>query len=120
MPSSPSWIANSEVMYKPKFIKGFKIGVEWQVMSSWYVDQVNKVKYEDKGAFGIKGISVINFRIGYQWKGMEVFSNIMNATDELYAYSATRGNAATDRTSYTAAAPRLFMLGLQYNFTGKK
>ena len=120
MPSSPSWITNSEIMYKPKFIKGFNIGAEWQVMSSWYQDQVNSIKYEDKGAFGIKGISVINFRIGYQWKELGIFSNIMNATGELYAYSATRGNAVSDRTSYTAAAPRTFMLGLQYNFTGRK
>ncbi|MBT1698419.1 TonB-dependent receptor, partial [Fulvivirgaceae bacterium PWU4] len=119
MPSAPSWIANSEVVYKPEFIKGFRIGVEWQRMSSWYQNQVNTVKYEDKGVLGMKGISVLNFRTGYKWKGAEVFMNVMNLTDELYAFSATRGNNATDRATYTSAPPRTFVFGIQYNFTGK-
>ena len=44
----------------------------------------------------------------------------MNATDELYAFNATRGNASTIRTNFTTAPPRTFVFGLQYNFTGKK
>lgn len=119
MPSAPSWIANSEVVYKSQFVKGLRLGIEWQRMSSWYQNQINTVKYEDKGVFGLKGISVLNFRTGYQWKGIEVFMNVMNFTDELYAFSATRGNNATDKTTFTAAAPRTFVFGLQYNFTGK-
>jgi iron complex outermembrane receptor protein len=120
MPSAPSWIANSEIVYKPKYVKGLRAGVEWQRMSSWYQDQVNTVKYEDKGVFGAKGISVLNVRVGYEWKGIEVFCNIMNTTDELYAFNATRGNAVSNRTTYTPAPPRTFVVGLQYNFTGKK
>ncbi|MDP2387495.1 MAG: TonB-dependent receptor [Bacteroidota bacterium] len=120
MPSAPSWIANSEVIYKPKYVKGLKVGLEWQHMSAWYQDQVNTVKYDNKGVFGAKGISVLNARIGYQWKGIEVFSNIMNLTNELYAFNATRGNLPSSRTTYTPAPPRTFVLGLQYNFTGKK
>lgn len=119
MPTAPSWIANSEVIFKPESIKGFRIGVEWQRMSSWYQNQVNTVKYEDKGVFGMKGISVLNFRTGYKWKGAEVFMNVMNLTDELYAFSATRGNNTTDRATYTPAPPRTFVFGIQYNFTGK-
>lgn len=120
MPNSPSWIANAEVIYKPKFIKGFKIGIEWQRMSSYYQNQINTVNYDDKTAFGLEGISVLNFRTGYEWKGIEVFMNIMNFTDELYANNTSRGNLATNTTSYTAAPPRTFVFGLQYNFTGKK
>lgn len=120
MSSAPSWIANSEVVYKPKFIKGFRIGAEWQYMSAWYQDQINAVMYDDKGAFGVRGISVLNFRTGYQWKCAEVFVNVMNITDELYAYNATRGNATNSRTTYTPAPPRTFVFGIQYNFVSKK
>ncbi len=119
MPSAPSWIANSEIIYKPKFVRGLRVGIEWQHMSAWYQDQVNNVKYEDKGVFGLKGISVLNFRAGYEWKGIEIFSSIMNLTDELYAFNATRGNYSTSRTTFTPAPPRTFVVGLQYNFTGK-
>lgn len=120
MPQAPRWIANSEVTYKPTYLKGFRLSLEWQRVSSWYQDQISKVKYEDKGFLGFKGISYLNLRTGYTWKGIEVFVNIMNLTDELYANSATRGNAMTDRTTFTPAAPRTFMAGIQYNFTGRK
>ena len=120
MPSSPAFIANSEVIYKPKFVKGLRVGMEWQYMSWWYQNQVNTVKYEDKGVFGLKGISVLNFRTGYEWKGFELFINVMNLTDELYAFQATRGNASTNKTTFTPAPPRTFVFGLQYNFKGKK
>lgn len=120
MPCSPAWIANSEIIYKPKFVKGLRVGIEWQHMSWWYQNQINTVKYEDKGVFGLKGISVLNFRTGYQWKGIELFVNVMNLTDELYAFQATRGNAATDKTTFTPAPPRTFVFGVQYNFISKK
>lgn len=120
MPSAPSWIANGEVTYKPAFVKGLRVAIEWQRMSSWYQNQVNTVKYDDKGVFGFKGISVLNFRAGYQWQGVEVFTNIMNLTDELYAFNVTRGNRSSDRATYTPAPPRTFVVGIQYNFTGKK
>ena len=119
MPQSPRWIANTEVTYKPGHLKGFRISVEWQRIGTWWEDQVNNVKYDDKGFLGLKGISYLNVRAGYQWKGFEVYSNVMNLTDELYANAATRGNSATDRTTYTPAAPRSFVFGVQYTFTGK-
>ncbi|WP_276371791.1 TonB-dependent receptor [Chryseolinea sp. H1M3-3] len=120
MPQSPRWIANSELTYKPQYIKGFRISIEWQRIGSWYQDQVNNVKYDDKGFLGLKGVSYLNFRTGYQWKDFEVFTNVMNLTNELYANAATRGNSSSDRTTYTPAAPRTFVFGIQYTFTGKK
>jgi outer membrane receptor protein involved in Fe transport len=119
MPQSPRWIGNSEVTYKPDYLKGFRISLEWERISPWYENQVNNAKYDDPGVLGVKGVSYLNLRAGYDWKGVELFTNIMNLTNELYAHSATRGNAPTDRTTYTPAAPRTFVFGVQYTFTGK-
>jgi iron complex outermembrane receptor protein len=119
MPQSPRWIANSEITYKPAYAKGFRISMEWQRIGSWYQNQVNAVKYDDKGFLGLSGASYLNLRTGYQWKSIEVFSNILNLTNELYANSATRGNSPTDRTTFTPAAPRTVVFGVQYSFTGK-
>lgn len=120
MPQAPKWVANTEVTYKPAFAKGLRLGIEWQAISSWYQNQVNTVKYEDRGAFGFKGVSVLNFRTAYQWQGIEIFANLMNLSNELYASSATRGNNLTDRSTFTPSAPRYLTTGLQYNFSGKK
>jgi iron complex outermembrane receptor protein len=119
MPQSPRWIANSEVTYKPKYLQGFRLSLEWQRIGSWYQDQANKIKYDDNGFLGLKGISYLNLRAGYEWRGLEIFTNMMNLTNELYANSATRGNASNDRTTFTPAAPRTFVVGMQYTFNRK-
>ncbi len=111
MPSAPKWTGNSEVSYYPKWFPNFRTSVEWQTVSSWFQDQVNTVKYD--------GYNIFNVRIGYKWKAIEIYTNVMNVTDKLYAYNVTRGNTATAASSYTAAAPRTFVFGLQYSLSLK-
>lgn len=112
MPAAPRWSWNTEFYYYPAFVKNLRTSIEWQHVGSYYQNQINTVRY--------KAYDVINYRIGYQWKGIEVYSNVLNVADVLYSVNATRGNNATDRTTYTPAAPRTFVFGIQYNFTGKK
>jgi iron complex outermembrane recepter protein len=120
MPQSPRWIANSELTYAPRYLKGLRASIEWQRIGAWYQDQLNRVKYDDAGFLGMKGVSYLNFRTGYTYKGFEVFVNVMNLTNELYANSASRGNSSGDRSTYTPAAPRTFVTGMQYNFSAKR
>jgi iron complex outermembrane recepter protein len=120
MPSSPRWITNSEISYKPNFAKGFRVSTEWQYLSGWYQNQINTIRYEPKGFLGFKGTSLLNIRTGYTFKSVEVFVNVLNATNELYANAASRGNNATDRSNFNPGQPRTFVMGLQYSFSGKK
>jgi outer membrane receptor protein involved in Fe transport len=78
-------------------------------VGSYYQDQINTIKYA--------GYDIFNFRAGYEWKKIEIYGNIINITDKLYAYNVSRGNQATAQPNYTAAAPRTFLVGLQYNFS---
>jgi iron complex outermembrane receptor protein len=112
MPSSPRSTWNTEFSYYPKWFKNFRTSIEWQYISGWFQNQINTVRYE--------GYNLLNFRIGYKWRGIEVYSNIMNLTNALYANSASRGNNPTDRTTFNPGAPRTFVFGVQYNFVGKK
>jgi iron complex outermembrane receptor protein len=102
MPQAPNFIANSEVTYK---YKGARIALEWQRIGPWFENQVNIRSYE--------GASVFNLRTGYNYKAYQVFANVLNLGDALYASAATRGNNVTDRATYTPAPPRTFVLGLQ-------
>lgn len=102
MPQAPNFIANSEVTYK---YKGARIALEWQKIGPWYENQVNTKRYA--------GVSVFNLRTGYTYKAYQVFVNVLNLGDALYATAATRGNNATDKATYTPAAPRTFVMGLQ-------
>jgi iron complex outermembrane receptor protein len=112
MPSSPRWSWNTEFTYYPKWLKDFRTSLEWQYVSGWYQNQINTIKYE--------GYHLLNFRAGYQWKGLEIYTNVMNIANELYATSVTRGNNVTDRATFNPGAPRTIVFGVQYNFTGKK
>ncbi|QMW07201.1 TonB-dependent receptor [Spirosoma foliorum] len=111
MPSAPRTLWNTEISYYPSWLQHFRTSVEWQHVASWYQNQTNTVSYG--------GYDFANVRVGYQWKGIEVFSNILNVTNALFATNATRGNNATDRTTYTPAAPRTFVFGVQYSISGK-
>ncbi len=112
MPSAPKWMWNTELSYYPKWAKNLRTSVEWQHVGKWFQNQTNTVLYG--------GYNLLNFRAGYEFKGIEVYTNIMNLTDALYATNATRGNLATDRTTFTPSAPRTFVMGIQYNISGKK
>nr|WP_294930766.1 TonB-dependent receptor [uncultured Flavobacterium sp.] len=112
MPQAPKWSGNSEVSYYPDWLPNLRTSIEWQLVGSYYQDQINTVKYE--------GYNLFNARIGYHWKSIEVYGNIMNLTDKLYAYNVSRNNLANAQPTYTAAAPRTFVFGIQYNLSLKK
>ncbi|MFB9110964.1 TonB-dependent receptor [Flavobacterium gyeonganense] len=112
MPAAPRWSGNSEVSYYPNWLPNLRTSVEWQLVGSYYQDQINTVKYG--------GYNLFNARVGYQWKSIEVYGNVMNLTDKLYAYNVSRTNIANAQPTYTAAAPRTFVFGIQYNLSLKK
>lgn len=112
MPAAPRWSGNSELYYYPNWLPNFRTSIEWQHVGSYYQDQVNTVKYS--------GYDIFNFRAGYQWKSFEIYGNIINLTDKLYAYNVSRANLSTSQPAYLAAAPRTFLVGIQYNFSLRK
>jgi iron complex outermembrane receptor protein len=105
MNGAPDWMHNAEIWYKPSFLNGLRLGLEWQKIGSYYMDPLNTVKYE--------GYDVFHFRAGYKWKAMEVWVNMMNAADKYYAYSSSKSNSGY---SYTPAEPRHFNMGISYDF----
>jgi iron complex outermembrane receptor protein len=61
------------------------------------------VKYE--------GYDVLNLRAGYQFNGLEVWVNVMNATDNYYSYISSKSSSY----SYQLAEPRNFNVGISYD-----
>lgn len=109
MPRASNWIANGEITYKPKFLKGFRIGAEWQHMSPYFLDQANTVSYD--------GFDILHLRLGYKFKQFETWCNIMNITDETYATNASKSAWGQ---SYSPGNPRTFSVGIAYTFNQKQ
>lgn len=109
MEAAPGWIANTEVFFYPSFLKGSRIGVEWQHVDPYFMDASNSEEYE--------GFDVLNVRLGYNINGFEIWCNMMNLTDELYATNASKSKYGK---SYSPGDPRTFSIGLGYKFSKSK
>jgi iron complex outermembrane receptor protein len=110
MNNAPSWIANSELTYKPAYINGFRIGGEWQHIASYFTNPANTKTYS--------GYDIFNLRTGFDVKsgplqGAGIWFNVLNLTNKLYATTVT-SNQYGD--TYNAAPPRVYTLGISYSF----
>lgn len=105
MNDAPNWMYNTEVWYKPHYIKGFRIGAEVQHVGEYFADAKNTSVYN--------GYTILNLRAGYEFRSIEVWINAMNITDNYYANIVTKSNSGY---SYTLADPRNINIGFAYNF----
>ncbi|MET3981307.1 iron complex outermembrane receptor protein [Mucilaginibacter sp. UYP25] len=110
MSNAPSWIANSELTYKPAYINGFRIAGEWQHIASYFTNPANTKTYS--------GYDILNLRTGFDvksgpLKGAGIWFNVLNLTNKLYATLVT-SNQYGD--TYNAAPPRVYTLGVSYSF----
>lgn len=105
MAAAPHFTANTELMYKPAFLKGFRIGAEWQHQGSYYLDNANSGRYP--------GFDVFNFRTGYTIARFDVWVNVLNAFNKYYAALAAK---STYGYTYNLGDPREFTVGLSYHF----
>ena len=108
MPQSPNWIFNTQLTYKPSFFKGFRASIEWQHIDKYFMDQLNTKSYE--------GYNLFNLRLGYERKSWEIWTNIMNVSNELYA---TVARSTAWGQTYSLGNPRSINIGLSYKFKKK-
>lgn len=101
MNAAPRWIHNIELWYKPSYLPGFRIGAEWQLEGSYFMDPRNTVKY--------KGYQVLNLRTGYKWKAMEAWVNVLNLTNNYYSYLSLKTGSGY---SYQLAEPLNVNMGI--------
>lgn len=105
MAGAPHFYGNAEVTYKPRFIKGFRIGLEEQLVSKYYMDDVNRNIYG--------GYQVTNVRAGYKLGPAEIWLNALNIFNTYYASRALKSAYGY---TYNLGDPRAFTLGLSYHF----
>lgn len=102
---APKNSINSQITYKPNFFKGFRTSLEWQWIDRYFMDNKNTKTYN--------GYNVLNLRFGYELENMDVWFNVMNITNEVYA---TVASASAWGQSYSPGNPRYFTVGWAYKF----
>ena len=103
MQGAPKWITNAGINYKPNYLKGFRVDLEWQHIGEYFTDITNETTYD--------GYDVFNARLGYEVKQFNFYSNLMNLTNKLYS---TRANTSWGRTTYTPGNPFTILIGVNY------
>lgn len=103
MSQAPSYFVNSELSYKPGFLKGFRVSVEWQGMGGYHTDAENTAKYN--------GFNILNARTGYQFKSYEVWVNCLNVGNVVYATTVEKSSWGT---TYRPGQLRTFNVGIAW------
>lgn len=109
MNGAPAVITNTELGWKPLFLKGIRTSVEWQHVGKYYMDPANTESYG--------GYDLLNARVGYSCGGFECWVNCRNVTDAMYATTADKNAFGK---SYRPGANRTFNAGIAYTITTKK
>lgn len=101
MERAPLVMANGEVEVRP--LRALRVALEGQAVSGYWMDPENTIRYD--------GHVIMNLRMGYTLSRVEVWANLTNIFDALYASSATisYGNA-----QYNPGQPRTLTLGVGY------
>jgi len=107
---APHFSGNAEVIYKPHYIPGFRIGIEEQQVGRYYMDNLQQYTYG--------GFKVTNVRLGYQLARFDVWLNALNVFNTYYATiaTATAGANGSASYSYNQGDPRAFTMGISYKF----
>ncbi len=101
MNGAPSWIANADITFRPPFLRGARINFEWQHVDSFFLDPTNTQTYS--------GYDIFNIRLGYRFGAVELWTNMLNTTDELFATTASKSRWGK---SYTPGDPRNVSVGI--------
>eukprot|EP01037_Dinobryon_pediforme_P014795 gene14795-14927_t len=106
---APHFTGNAEIVYKPHYLKGFRIGLEEQQVGRYYMDNLQTYAYD--------GFKVTNVRAGYQIGSAELWINALNLFNTYYATLATASVSGSKTSySYNLGDPRAFTLGLAWHF----
>ena len=106
MSSAPKLVANAQLSYKPDFLAGASLELEWIKMGESWMDDANTEKYD--------GHDLFNLRIGYTIGPVKLYGRVMNITNEKWAtlasYSAYGGR------EFAPGDPLSFFGGMTYSF----
>jgi iron complex outermembrane recepter protein len=112
MSLAPKFVANSEVTWRPQFLKNFRIGVEWEKIGKYLIDELNTRQYD--------GYNLFNLRTGYKIHKFDIWLNILNLTNDLYAVRVQRSSYGSQAVTYVPGTRRSIFLGVEYNFSRGK
>ena len=104
--SAPRNIGNTRLQYKPEFLNGGFMQLEWVHLGKYWMDQSNTTEYEGHDIYNLR----MNHHVSQQ---MDVYARLMNVTDERYATAASFRRGVSE---FAPGMPRTLYAGVDYKF----
>lgn len=106
MPAAPRSFTNLCMQYTPHWLNGGRLEAEWSRQGHQYINASNTLVYEGYALWNLRA----SMNINDHW---QIYANLLNATDRLYAESVT--SFGTNQ-SYTPGKPRTLYIGTKLTF----
>lgn len=109
MADAPHFFGSAQATYKPHYVKGLRLSVEWQRVGKYYMDNSEQHTYN--------GFNVANVRVGYDLGHFGIWLNALNVFNEYYStISQVSVSSGVASYTYQLGDPRALTLGLSYHF----
>lgn len=105
--TAPRLISSARLAWRPEWMAGGRLEVEWERLGSYWMDDENTTKYDGHDLFNLRA----NRPLGH---GFELYGRLMNVTDERYATTASY--TVNKGEEYAPGLPRTLYVGLNYAF----
>ncbi|MDH4183998.1 MAG: TonB-dependent receptor [Nitrospinota bacterium] len=106
MAAAPKVTGNAQVSYKPDFLPGSALELEWIKIGEFWLDDANTEKYA--------GHDLYNARVSYSMGALKLYARVMNIADTRWA----TGGSFTERNGreFAPGNPLSFFGGATYSF----
>jgi outer membrane receptor protein involved in Fe transport len=105
--SAPRLITSTRLAWRPDWLRGGRLEVEWERLGSYWMDDENTTKYDGHDLFNLRG----DVPLG---RGFALYGRLMNLADERFATAASFTTAKGEE--FAPGLPRTLYLGLTYAF----
>lgn len=105
--TAPRLISSTRLAWRPDWMGGGRLELEWERLGSYLMDDENTHKYEGHDLFNLRA----NRPLG---KGFELYGRLLNLTDERYA--TTSSFSMSKGEEFAPGLPRTLYVGLNYAF----
>ncbi len=112
---APNIIGTSKISFRPQ--NGLNIAFEHELIGGYNTSLEGQASDElsNPDTTTYSGHNVFNFLVNYRYKKVEVWMQLLNIFDDLYA-NRVSFNSFRNENSYTVGNPRAFHFGARYNF----
>lgn len=106
MESAPRVISHTRLEYRPAYLQGGRMELEWEHLGAYWMDQANTTRYD--------GHDLLHFRASYQLsKKWQADLRVRNLGNERYATSAAYSSS---QRQFAPGMPTTVYAGVKYHF----